>query len=104
MESHIFTEKPSAISQQLPVQQSSGERRSEPYLAAQQQNDEPPITTDQAVEFFCGKIHPKTLERKARNGKVPAYQRFGHWFYFKSELRDYLRRQQVKSPQPIGPA
>lgn len=106
MESQIFTEKHqgSAITQQSLAQQSAGKILSEPYPSPQQPNDEPPINTRQAVEFFCGKIHPKTLERKARHGEVPAYQRFGRWFYFRSELRDYLRWQQVKSPQPVGPA
>ena len=107
LESETFTEKHrrSASTQHRLAQPSPGGTLPVPFSpGAQQQNDELPITTRQAVEFFCDSIHPKTLERKARRGEIPAYQLFGRWFYFKSELRAYLQRQQVKFPQPIGPA
>jgi excisionase family DNA binding protein len=51
---------------------------------------EPLLDDEQAVQFLGG-IHPKTLQRMARNGEVPAYRIGRFWRYRASELDDWLR-------------
>jgi len=51
---------------------------------------EPLLSDDQAARLLGG-IHPKTLQRMARNGKVPAYRVGRFWRYRASELNEWLR-------------
>lgn len=51
---------------------------------------EPLLDDERAVQFLGG-IHPKTLQRMARNGEVPAYRIGRFWRYRASELDDWLR-------------
>ena len=39
---------------------------------------------------MLGGMHPKTLERKAREGAIPGHQIFGSWYFRASELDEWL--------------
>ena len=46
-------------------------------------------------------IHPKTLERAARAGEVPAFFKFRRWYYSKTQLDAWLRDTlRSRSPRP----
>jgi excisionase family DNA binding protein len=38
-----------------------------------------------------GDVHPKTVERWAREGRIPAYRYFRHWRFRASELEIWVR-------------
>jgi excisionase family DNA binding protein len=42
---------------------------------------------------LLGNIHVKTLQRYARQRRVPGYQIGGHWYFRTSELDSWLRSQ-----------
>jgi excisionase family DNA binding protein len=46
------------------------------------------------------KIHHKTLERKAREGAIPGYQRFSRWYFRRSELDAWLMGALQSGSQP----
>jgi excisionase family DNA binding protein len=50
---------------------------------------EPLLNTEEAAKLL--QIHPKTLERWAREARVPAYD-LGRWKFRASELDAWLRR------------
>jgi excisionase family DNA binding protein len=50
--------------------------------------DESPIDSETAAAYL--KIHPKTLERMARKGDVPATKYGRSWQFSKSLLREWL--------------
>ena len=50
-----------------------------------------PLLDDEAAARFLGGIHPKTLQRMARRGEVPAYRVGRFWRYRASELDNWLR-------------
>jgi len=58
-----------------------------------------PLLDDERAAEFLGGIHPKTLQRMARRGEVPAYRVGRFWRYRASELDDWLR---VKSNRRIA--
>ena len=58
-----------------------------------------PLLDDQRAAEFLGGIHPKTVQRMARRGEVPAYRVGRFWRYRASELDDWLR---VKSTGRIA--
>jgi excisionase family DNA binding protein len=58
-----------------------------------------PLLDDEKAAEFLGGIHPKTLQRMARRGEVPAYRLGRFWRYRASELDDWLR---VKSTGRIA--
>jgi excisionase family DNA binding protein len=58
-----------------------------------------PLLDDERAAEFLGGIHPKTLQRMARRGEVPAYRVGRFWRYRASELDDWLR---VKSSGRIA--
>jgi excisionase family DNA binding protein len=49
---------------------------------------EPLLDSDEAAAFL--KIHPKTLVRKAREGRIPAHRVGKGWRVHKSELDHWL--------------
>jgi excisionase family DNA binding protein len=57
------------------------------------------LLDDERAAEFLGGIHPKTLQRMARRGEVPAYIVGRFWRYRASELDDWLR---VKSSGRIA--
>ncbi len=46
--------------------------------------------------------HPKTLERHAREGRVPGHFRLGRWYFFQSELEAWLRSDVHSNRQPAA--
>ena len=52
---------------------------------------ERPLTCDEAAEIV--RAHPKTVKRMARSGKLPGHFRFGRWFFYTSELDDWMRTE-----------
>ena len=42
---------------------------------------------------ILGGVHPKTIERWARQGRIPAYRYFRHWRFRASELELWMRSQ-----------
>ncbi len=59
------------------------------------------METDITVERFIdcaaaaavlGGVHPKTVERWAREGRIPAYRYFRHWKFRASELEVWVLR------------
>jgi excisionase family DNA binding protein len=53
---------------------------------------EPLIGSNDAARLL-GNIHVKTLQRYARQRRIPAYQIGGHWYFRASELDSWLRSQ-----------
>ncbi len=52
---------------------------------------ERPITCREASEVLG--VHPRTIKRMARDGKVPGHFRFGRWFFYASELDCWMRTE-----------
>lgn len=52
-----------------------------------------PLLSDAEAARFLGGLHPKTVQRMARRGKLPAYRIGRYWKYRLSELDDWLRSQ-----------
>lgn len=64
-------------------------------------NFEPTLTSDQAAQLL--KIHPKTLQRMARKGQVPAHRIGDLWRFRASELDSWLRSQSGRIRSPLVP-
>jgi len=57
-------------------------------------NDEfEPLLDSIEAARLLGNIHVKTLQRYARQGRIPGYQVAGHWYFRASELDRWLRSQ-----------
>lgn len=56
---------------------------------------EPTLTSEQAAAFL--KIHPKTLQRMARQGRIPAYRIGDLWRFRASELEAWLASTMICS-------
>jgi excisionase family DNA binding protein len=52
---------------------------------------ERPITCKEASQVLG--VHPRTIKRMAREGKVPGHFRFGRWFFYASELDCWMRTE-----------
>ena len=52
-----------------------------------------PLLSDAEAAQFLGGLHPKTVQRMARRGELPAYRIGRYWKYRLSELDDWLRSQ-----------
>ncbi len=50
-----------------------------------------PITCRDASQVLG--VHPRTIKRMARDGKVPGHFRFGRWFFYASELDCWMRTE-----------
>jgi len=68
-------------------------RRFQERRRAQELGYELPFSTEEAAEYVG--LHPKTMERMARRGEVPAYPISGArrktWRYYRNELDEWLR-------------
>jgi excisionase family DNA binding protein len=62
-------------------------------------NPEPLLNDRQAAQFLGG-LHPKTVQRMARRGEIPAYRLAKFWRYRASELSAWLV---LKSSGQINP-
>ena len=52
---------------------------------------ERPLTCEEAAAFV--RVHPRTVKRMARAGKVPGHFRFGRWYFYASELDCWMRME-----------
>ena|ERR1700719_1865501 len=59
-----------------------------------------PLLDDGHASALLGGIHPKTLQRLARNRQVPAYRVGRYWRYRASELDEWLRTKVNSVRQP----
>jgi hypothetical protein len=59
---------------------------------------EPWLDSRQAAAIL--RINHKTLERKAREGMIPGYQRFSRWYFRRSELDGWLTGALQSGSQP----
>jgi len=59
---------------------------------------EAPLDDAQASSLLG--LHPKTLQRLARGGRIPAYRVGRFWRYRASELDDWLRSKAQSPRQP----
>jgi len=59
---------------------------------------ERPLTCEEAAAFV--RVHPRTVKRMARAGKVPGHFRFGRWYFYASELDCWMRMELHSSRHP----
>jgi excisionase family DNA binding protein len=59
------------------------------HLSEAPSNFEPVLNTQEAAALL--QIHPKTLQRMARQGRVPAFRIGDLWRFRASELDEWLR-------------
>lgn len=52
---------------------------------------ERPLTCEEAASLL--RVHPKTVKRMARIAVLPGHFRFGRWFFYASELDDWMRTE-----------
>ena len=49
-----------------------------------------PLLDCRGAAAVLGRLHPKTVERWAREGRIPAYHYFRHWKFRASELELWM--------------
>jgi excisionase family DNA binding protein len=49
-----------------------------------------PLLSESEAAKFLGGLHPKTVQRMARRGQLPAYRIGRYWRFRASELNDWL--------------
>ena len=59
---------------------------------------ERPLTCEEAAAFV--RVHPRTVKRMARAGKVPGHFRFGRWYFYASELDCWMRMELNSARHP----
>ena len=59
---------------------------------------ERPLTCEEAAAFV--RVHPRTVKRMARAGKVPGHFRFGRWYFYTSELDCWMRMELHSARHP----
>jgi len=59
-----------------------------------------PLINDEQASALLGGIHPKTLQRLARTGRIPAYRVGRFWRYRASELDSWLQTRLNSAGQP----
>jgi excisionase family DNA binding protein len=74
------------IASELPIEQSN------------RLSVERPLTCEEAADFV--RVHPRTVKRMARAGKVPAHFRFGRWYFYASELDCWMRMELHSTRHP----
>jgi len=60
-----------------------------------------PLIASRAAAQLLGNIHVKTLQRYARQQRIPGYQIGGHWYFRESELDAWLRHQINSNRQSV---
>ena len=63
------------------------------------QNSFEPLITNETAAALLG-IHPKTLERMARRGEVPALKVGRYWRFRSTELDSWVRSKIQSAGQP----
>jgi excisionase family DNA binding protein len=59
---------------------------------------ERPLTCEEAAAFV--RVHPRTVKRMARAGRVPGHFRFGRWYFYASELDGWMRMELHSARHP----
>jgi excisionase family DNA binding protein len=59
---------------------------------------ERPLTCEEAAAFV--RVHPRTVKRMARAGKVPGHFRFGRWYFYATELDCWMRMELHSARHP----
>jgi excisionase family DNA binding protein len=62
---------------------------------------EPVISAAEAAQLIGG-IHKKTLQKMAREGRIPAYRIGKAWFFRASELNNWLAVQSQRQPVRVN--
>jgi excisionase family DNA binding protein len=62
-----------------------------------------PLMSDVEAAQFLGGLHPKTVQRLARRGELPAYRIGRYWRFRASELDQWLRVQSPCQNNPPAP-
>jgi len=57
------------------------------------------VLTSKDVGAMLGR-NPKTIERHAREGAIPAHFRLTRWYFFESEIDEWLRGDVKSTRQP----
>ena len=65
---------------------------------AKRPTPERPLTSEEAAAFV--RVHPRTVKRMARAGKVPGHFRFGRWYFYASELDCWMRMELHSARHP----
>jgi excisionase family DNA binding protein len=60
-----------------------------------------PLIASPAAARLLGNIHVKTLQRYARQHRIPGYQIGGDWYFRESELDAWLRHQINSNRQSV---
>ena len=58
-----------------------------------------PLMSETEAAQFLGGLHPKTVQRMARRGQLPAYRIGRYWRFRASELERWLQVQ-LRCQQP----
>jgi excisionase family DNA binding protein len=65
-------------------------------------SDYEPLLNDAEAARFLGGLHPKTVQRMARLGELPAYRIGKYWRYRASELDSWLKLQSQGQIDPLA--
>jgi len=63
-----------------------------------------PLLDDAGAARLLGGLHAKTVQRMAREGKIPHYRVGKYYRYRASELNQWLRLQSGSQKPPASPA
>lgn len=59
-----------------------------------------PLLSDEEAAKYLGGLHPKTVQRMARRGELPAYRIGRYWRYKISELSAWLMLKSTSQNNP----
>lgn len=59
-----------------------------------------PLMSESEAAKFLGGLHPKTVQRMARHGQLPAYRIGRYWRFRASELDRWLAVQSRQASPP----
>jgi excisionase family DNA binding protein len=59
-----------------------------------------PLLSESEAAKYLGGLHPKTVQRMARRGQLPAYRIGRYWRFRASELNDWLAVQSRQANPP----
>jgi excisionase family DNA binding protein len=61
-----------------------------------------PLLNDKQAADFLGGLHPKTVQRMARRGDLPAYRVAKYWRFRASELATWLELRSTGQIKPLA--
>lgn len=64
--------------------------------------DYEPLMSEVEAAQFLGGLHPKTVQRMARRGELPAYRIGRYWRFRASELCAWLALQSTRQNSPTA--